>query len=51
MILVAAGSLLALAIWTGLIVAAAGHAMPVNASGNLIAQPTGRGRFPSEHWV
>jgi hypothetical protein len=45
-ILVAAGSLLALAIWTGLIVAVAGHAMPVGASGNLIAQPTGAWKIP-----
>jgi MFS family permease len=40
-ILVAAGSLLALAVSTGLLAATAGHAMPVGASGNLIAQPTG----------
>ena len=45
-ILVAAGSLLALAVSAGLIAAVAGHAMPVNASGNLIAQPTGTWKIP-----
>jgi MFS family permease len=45
-ILVAAGSLLALAVSTGLVVAVAGHAMPVNASGNLIAKMTGAWKIP-----
>jgi hypothetical protein len=45
-ILVAAGSLLALVVSTGLIVAAAGHAMPVDASGNLIVKPTGAWKIP-----
>jgi hypothetical protein len=45
-ILVAAGSLLALAVSTGLIVAAAGHAMPVDASGNLTARPAGAWKIP-----
>ena len=45
-ILVSAGSLLALAVSTGLIVAVAGHAMPVDASGNLIAKPTGVWKIP-----
>jgi len=45
-ILVAAGSLLALAVSAGLVVAVAGHAMPVNTSGNLIAKPTGAWKIP-----
>ena len=45
-ILVAAGSLLALAVSAGLIAAVAGHAMPVDASGNLIAKPTGAWKIP-----
>jgi hypothetical protein len=45
-ILVAAGSLLALAVSAGLVVAAAGHAMPVDASGNLTAKPTGVWKIP-----
>ena len=49
-ILVAAGSLLALAVSTGLIVAVAGHAIPVDASGNLIAKPTGAWKIP-RRWL
>jgi len=45
-ILVAAGAVLALAVSTGLIAAVAGHATPVGASGNLIAQPTGAWKIP-----
>ena len=45
-ILVTAGSLLALAVSAGLVVAAAGHAMPVDASGNLTAKPTGAWKIP-----
>jgi hypothetical protein len=45
-ILVAAGSLLALAVSTGLVVAAARHAIPVDASGNLIARPGGAWKIP-----
>jgi hypothetical protein len=40
-VLIAAGVLLALAAWSGGVVAVAGHPIPVNASGNLAARPAG----------
>jgi hypothetical protein len=40
-VLIAAGVLLALAAWSSGVVAVAGHPIPVNASGNLAAEPAG----------